>query len=172
MSLNTTQPLSNQLLPENTLLVGEKDYSKAIAMILSQAKQSLLIFDQNCKRGDFASLKTADMLNNFLSQNALAKLTIILQDTQYFENNCPRLYRLLQTYSHKMTVFETNQTAKHAKDCFMIADDKHYVKRIHIDQARFKYALNDKLNCAILRQRFDELQEASQHHLAVTKLGL
>lgn len=162
---------ADELIPD-TILIGEKLYADAIKLVLSQAQQSLLIFDQDLSRGDFASVQTYDLLNAFLSKDSLSQLTIILQSTAYFEQSCPRLFQLLGIYGHKMAVFETNQTAKHAKDCFILADGLHFVKRIHIDQARFKYALDDAASVEILNSRFDELKEATNHPLAVTKLGL
>lgn len=165
-----TQP--NTSLAQDTILMGEQDYARAIQIVLRQAEQQLCIFDQDLSRGEFASLETYNILQQFLSQHARSELTIILQDTRFFEQNCPRLHHLLQTYSHKMTVYETNQTVKHAKDCFVLADAQHYIKRIHIDQARFKYALNDALNTEQLNNRFDELREATHYPLAVTQLGL
>ena len=162
---------TDELTPD-TILIGEKLYADAIKQVLSQAEQSLFIFDQDLSRGDFASLHIYDLLNAFLSKDSLTQLTIILQSTVYFQQHCPRLFQLLGIYGHKMTVYETNQTAKHAKDCFILADGLHYVKRIHIDQARFKYALNDAPAVELLNQRFNDLREATHHALSVTKLGL
>jgi predicted nuclease with TOPRIM domain len=71
-----------------------------------------------------------------------------------------------------MNVHVTNQSAKHAKDCFILADGKHYIKRIHIDQARFKYAYDDAVNVKALRTRFDELKEAIEDIVSISPLGL
>jgi len=163
--------IKNKLV-QNQILIGEKLYAEAIHIVLENAKHTLRIFDQDLSRGDFSSLQTYDLLRAFLSKSATSRLTIILQDTLYFQEKCPRLFSLLETYGHKMTILETNETAKHAKDCFILADDEHYIKRIHIDQARFKYALNDEVSVEQLSTRFEELLEATQHAVAVTKLGL
>ena len=69
-------------------------------------------------------------------------------------------------------VYETNNTAKHAKDCFILADQQHYIKRIHIDQARFKYAFNDAESVLQLQSRFQDLLEATETTVSVTRLGL
>jgi hypothetical protein len=95
-----------------------------------------------------------------------------LQNTTHFVQNCPRLFELLKLYGHQMVVFETNDNAKIAKDCFVIADKRHYCRRFHIDQARFKYALDDLEECANLNMRFDELMDETTEALSVTKLGL
>ena len=71
-----------------------------------------------------------------------------------------------------MTVFETNDNAKVAKDCFVIADKTHYLRRFHIDQARFKYAFDDEEECASLTMRFNELLDETAEAVSVTKLGL
>lgn len=159
------------LIP-NQIIVGEHLYSEAINIILASAQHELLIFDQDLSHGDFASLQKYDLFQQFLSKNANSHLTIILQDTGFFREKCPRLFNLLNVYRHKMTVYETDQSAKHAKDSFVLADDQHYIKRIHVDQARFKYGLNDLANAGVLNSRFKELLGATQDVVAITKLGL
>jgi predicted nuclease with TOPRIM domain len=71
-----------------------------------------------------------------------------------------------------MNVHVPNQSAKHAKDCFILADSNHYIKRIHIDQARFKYAYDDAASVKALRARFDELKEAVEDVVSISPLGL
>ncbi|MEQ1487971.1 MAG: hypothetical protein ABL920_05730 [Methylotenera sp.] len=163
---------NNLTLTPNQILAGERLYAEAISIILTNARAELLIFDQDLSRGDFASLQKIALFEQFLSGNINSHLTIVLQSTVFFQEKCPRLLKLLETYGHKMTVHETNDTAKHAKDCFILADGKHYIKRIHIDQARFKYALDDAETVRQLNSRFEELLETTQNKVTVTNLGL
>lgn len=162
----------NAELVPNKILVGERLYAEAINIILANATNELLIFDQDLSRGDFASLEKYELLRNFLTASINSRLSMVLQDTAYFRDHCPRLFNLLALYGHKMTVYETNDSAKHAKDCFILADGQHYIKRIHIDQARFKYALIDLESVEPLNHRFEELLEATQDVVAVTQTGL
>ena len=162
----------NSELTPNEILVGERLYSDAINIVLANAHHELLIFDQDLTHGDFISVQKYELLREFLSKNINSRLTIILQNTTFFQEKCPRLSNLLSVYGHKMTVYETNDSAKHAKDCFVLADDKHYIKRIHIDQARFKYALDDPASVDVLNLRFNELLEATHYMVTITKLGL
>ncbi|MDO9366259.1 MAG: hypothetical protein Q7T58_08015 [Methylotenera sp.] len=164
--MNNITPLPNQIIDSEHL------YSDAINIILANAQRELLIFDQDLSRGDFASVRKFDLMQQFLSQNITSQLTIILQQTAFFTEKCPRLFSLLNTYGHKMSVHVTNQSVKHAKDCFILADGKHYIKRMHIDQARFKFALNDAASASLLNTRFKELKEAIQDVVLVTQLGL
>ncbi len=159
------------LIPDQ-IMTGEHLYAEAINIILASAERELLIFDQDLSHGDFANKQKFELIQQFLNKSPSNQLTIVLQDTGYFKNKCPRLLDLLVIYGHKMTVYETNQTAKHAKDCFILADDKNYVKRIHIDQARFRYGLNDLASTNQLNTRFKELLEATQDVVTISRLGL
>lgn len=159
------------LIPDQ-IIVGEQLYSEAINLILASAQHELLIFDQDLSHGEFSSIKTHALLQQFLSKNLNCRLTIILQDTEFFLEKCPRLFNLLTTYMHKMTVYETNISVKHIKDCFILADTKNYIKRIHIDHARFKYGLNDYTSASLLDTRFKELLEATHDVVSISKLGL
>lgn len=156
----------------DSVMLGERNYAAALDLVIGQAESQLLIFDQGFEKGDYASLKRFELIQHFLSQNITSELTIILQNAQYFSTNCPRLFDLLSVYGHKMHVFETNDFAKVAKDCFVIADKKHYCRRFHIDQARFKFALDDVETSASLLLRYDELLAETADTISVTKLGL
>ena len=156
----------------DSVMLGERNYAAALDLVIGHAESQLLIFDQAFEKGDYASLKRFDLIQHFLSQNITSELTIILQNAQYFSTNCPRLFDLLSVYGHKMHVFETNDFAKVAKDCFVIADKKHYCRRFHIDQARFKFALDDVETSASLLLRYDELLAETADTISVTKLGL
>ncbi|MDP1596204.1 MAG: hypothetical protein Q8S46_04995 [Methylotenera sp.] len=164
--------MNNITLHPNQIIDSEQLYSEAINIVLANAQRELLIFDQDLSRGGFASVEKYDLIQQFLSQNLTSQLTIILQQTAFFTEKCPRLFSLLNNYGHKMNVHVTNQSVKHAKDCFILADGQHYIKRIHIDQPRFKYALSDVASVKALDTRFKELKEAIQDVVSVKKLGL
>jgi len=164
--------MSETELKPDTLILGERNYEAALNLVIAKAQNKLLIFDQDFVSGNYSSTARFELLSEFLSHNDLSKMTIILQSTEHFVNNCPRLFKLLKLYGHKITVFETNDAAKVAKDCFVIADKHHYCRRFHIDQARFKYAFNDEETCASLSARFEELIEETTETISAIKLGL
>ena len=132
----------------------------------------MLIFDQDLSHGDFASLEKYNLLYRFLSTNIASQLKIILQDTGFFQAKCPRLSNLFEIYGHKMSVHVTNSSVRHIKECFILADGKSYIKRIHIDQARFKYAINDETGAEVLNNRFMELTTAIENIVPNKPLGL
>jgi phage FluMu protein Com len=161
----------SELIPDQ-IIVGEHLYSDAINIVLAIAEHELLIFDQDLSHGDFASKQKFELFQMFLNKSPTNQLTIILQNTAYLKRKCPRLLDLLTIYSHKMTIYETSASTKQAKDCFILADDKNYVKRIHIDQARFRFGLNDIATVNLLTTRFKELLEATDDVVTNSKLGL
>lgn len=159
-------------LAQDTVVLGECEYITALDVVISTAQQQLLIFDQDLSVGDYASVKRYDAIHDFLNGSPTSQLTIILQAADYFTTQCPRLLSLLSIYGHKMTVYETNSHAKIAKDCFILADNNGYIRRFHIDQARFKFALDDIEMTASLINRFDELMQEASHQISPNKLGL
>ncbi len=162
----------NATLEPDKIILGEQLYSEAVNLILKSAQHKLLIFDQDLSHGNFASLEKSIFLQTFLSANIASQLTIILQDASFLQNKCPRLLNLLEVYGHKMRVYITNTSVKHAKDCFILADGKHYIKRIHIDQARFKYVFDDMQSVEALNNRFIELLDATTDSVTIKPLGL
>lgn len=164
--------MDNDDLQPNTIILGERNYESALDLVIARATKELLIFDQDFKLGNYASLKRYDLISAFLSNHPQSKLTIILQSTEHFINHCPRLFDLLKIFGHKMTVYETSDVAKVAKDCFVIANKSHYLRRFHVDQARFKFAFDDEAEAAALTMRFDELLDETTESVSATHLGL
>ncbi len=158
-------------LAQDTILLGEQAYLDAQDIVIAAAKQQLLIFDQDLSTGGFASQKRCDLMRAFL-KNEGSTLTIILQYAEFLTMQCPRLMQLLAQFDYKMTIYITNSHAKIAKDCFILADGNAYVRRFHIDQARFKYALDDIETSSSLGNRFEELREEIADTISTTTLGL
>ena len=165
--------INNELMP-NQILTGEHSYAMALDCVIGKANNDLYIFDQDFRKGDYASLKRYEIIHTFLQKGEHVKLTIILQNTRFIMANCSRLMDLLRIYGHKMTVYQTNDFAKVAKDCFVIADKLYFCRRFHIDQARFKYCNNgdDAETVSSLIMRFNELLGETNEILTATRLGL
>lgn len=164
--------MSDNVLEQNTIINSGALYNEALDIVIAQAEHTLKIFDQDLSTGAYSSVKRYGLILAFLNKHPTSKLTIVLQDTRYFLTKCPRLFDLLTIYGHKMVVYETNSHAKIAKDCFILADTQSYIRRFHIDQARFKYVLADQEATTSLDGRFEELLEATTHTVSATKLGL
>lgn len=166
--MTTTNP---ELIP-NQVVVGERNYEEALNLVIARAENELLIFDTDLSRGGYASQKRFELINQFLAKQPQNRLTIVLLDTQYFTQHCPRLFGLLENYSHMMTVYKTNGAAKIAQDCFIIVDKQHYIRRFNKDQARFKFAFDNAEMSVKLNMRFNELLEETTESISHNQLGL
>jgi hypothetical protein len=159
-------------LQPNQVVLGERNYEAATALILGQARRELRIFDPDLGRGGYQSLKVHDVLKQFLSADRQNRLTIIMHDSRFLTSQCPRLVNLFRQYAHAMTIGLTEGRAQVAQDAFVLADDAHYLHRFHVDHARFKYRLDDKIAAKPLHERFGQLLEASPVRLSAVSLGL
>lgn len=159
-------------LPERQLLAGEAEYGLAIERVLKSAQRDLQIFDIDFQKGAWSSKSRAELIYAFLSEHRDNKLMIVLHDTDFLTNYCPRIMKLLETYSHKMTIRKTDAQVHHARDPIIIADSQHHVHRLHIDHDRFVIVMNDALTTKALQERFEQLLDAASEQIASTNLGL
>lgn len=160
-----------ELIP-NQVVLGERNYEEALNLVIACAENELLIFDADLSRGGYTSQKRFELINQFLAKQPQNRLTIVLLEAQFFTQHCPRMFDLLKTYSHIMTVYKTNDAAKVAQDCFIIADNQYYIRRFNKDQARFKFAFDDAEMVAQLTLRFSELLEETTESISLNQLGV
>ncbi|MCB5186951.1 hypothetical protein LG200_02895 [Methylobacillus caricis] len=159
-------------LPEHQILLGEFDYAHTLDCIIGRAESSLLIFDIDLRTGNYASALRYQQLHDFFANSIHSTLTMVLHDTSYLELHCFRLLKLVQQYGHRLVVYQASDQARVAMDPFIVADNRHYVRRFHAGHARFKYAFNDLDASSMLNRRFAELLESSTHRFTLTRLGL
>ncbi|CAG0993583.1 hypothetical protein MTYP_02417 [Methylophilaceae bacterium] len=162
----------NDALVPNRIILGERNHEAATALLISRAERQLKIFDPDLSRGGYQGRSCHALLQDFLAKNRQNRLTIILHDCRFLTANCPRLINLMRDYSHAITVYLTDTRAHVAQDAFVLADNRDYLHRFHIDHARFKYGLDDQAAAKPLHERFDQLLEATDSILSITTLGL
>ena len=169
--IKTKNSAAEELKPD-TIILGERLYEAATELLITKAEQELLIFDPDLSRGGYQSLNCFEALRSFLAQDKQNRLIIVLHEADFFTERCPRLQNLLKTYSHATDIYVTDDSARVAQDAFVLADKAHYLHRFHIDQARFKYVLNDEVAAKPLLERFGQLLEATSSAVFTTTTGL
>lgn len=162
---------NDELIP-NQVVLGERNYEAATALILANAQRELKIFDPDLSRGGYQSLQVHDLLRNFLAKDRLNHLTIILHGSDFFSTRCPRLIELMKRYTHAMSVYLTDEQGQVAQDAFVLTDHGGYLHRFHIDHARFKYSQGDVVASRPLHERFDQLLEVTHSRLSIGAVGL
>jgi hypothetical protein len=157
--------------PQHTKLEGAREYEAALDTLLARPRRTLRIFDRELGPG-FNSPQRYDLLRAFLMRSRANRLYIVLHDVSGLARDCPRVLNLLRSFSHAISIQETEPQAKGVYDPFALADERDYVHRFHYEDARAVLALDDPQGAHGLVRRFQEIWEASVPAVSATTLGL
>ncbi len=144
----------------------------AIDALIDLASERLLVFDRDLAEGGWTARRRAERLAAFLRRSPTARLSIIVHDTRYLEASCPRVLDLLKVYSHAMQLWRTGHEARSALDALVIADERHYLHRYHVDQPRATFAIAMPQAAKPLVARFEEIWATGEPALGGSALGL
>ena len=144
----------------------------AIDELIGLAQHRIRVFDHDLSQTGWNQAPRIDRLAAFLRGTRGRRLDIIVHDTGYLETGCPRMLYLLRTYSHAMTVYRTGMEARHATDPLVIVDDRHYLHRFHIEQARATMGIEQPEQTRPLANRYDEIWATGEPGINATVLGL
>lgn len=157
------------------LLEGRADAVIAIDDVVAATTIELCVFDVHVRglveRG-FASPARYEALRTLLLGNRNHRLRLALHDIQGFESALPRLLQLLTQFSGQIQVHRTIGLAREAADPLVIGDDCHFWHKLHIDHPRSVITLHGAADTRPLRERFEEIWDASELALSGTTLGL
>src|SRR5690242_20199805 len=167
-----TSTPDDALAPREAMLDTVAAQARAIDEIIGLAQQQLSIFDVDLAQGDWHGAQRAKVLGDFLKRNRKARVDMILHDTRWLEANCPRLVALLRLYSHAMTVYRTGPEARNAMDPLLIADNRHFLHRFHIEQPRAALGIEQPQLARPWVMRFEEIWRTGEPGLGASVLGL
>lgn len=157
--------------PVERTLNSIAEQTQAIDEVIGRARLVLRVFDVDLSQAGWNGAARAERLGAFLQLRG-ARLELIVHDTRYLEQSCPRLCALIKRYGHAMTVYKTGAEARSAMDPLTIADDRHFVHRFHVDHARAALAFDAPLAARPLVARFEEIWATGEPGLSGTVLGL
>ncbi len=158
--------------PREAMLDTVAAQASAIDKLIVLALHKVRIFDIDLAEGGWQTAARAENLAAFLRRSPNARIELIVHDTRWMESSCPRLLALLKTYSHAMTLYRTGAEAKSAMDPLLIADDRHFLHRFHIDQPRAALAIEQPQLARPLVTRFEQIWNTGEPGLSATILGL
>ena len=144
----------------------------AIDELIGLAQHKLQVFDVDLSQTGWNTAARASNLAAFLRRTPAARMDLILHDTRWLEQACPRLIDLVRRYSTAITVYKTGTEARVAMDPLVIADGRHFLHRFHIDQPRASLVINDSQLAGPLVARFEEIWATGEPGVAGTVLGL
>ena len=149
-----------------------REQAAAIDELIALARHNIRVFDQDLSQTGWSSAARIDRLASFLREVRGRRLDIIVHDTRYLQSACPRMIKLLRTYGHAMTIYQTGAEAKIATDPLLIVDGRHYLHRFHFDQPRAAMGIDQPEQAQLLSTRFDEIWATGEAGVSGTVLGL
>ena len=168
----STPPFDEAPVPVERTLASIAEQVEAIDALVERATHSLRVFDVDLSQGGWNGPGRAERLGAFLRRTRGGRLEVIVHDTRYLEQSCPRLIALLRGFGHAMTVYRTGPDARSAMDPLTIADDRHFLHRFHVDGARAALAFDAPVAARPLVARFEEIWATGEPGLTGTVLGL
>lgn len=151
---------------------GVVEYVAALDELCGLAQHSLFIFENDYDNLGFNSEARFNTLRNFLLSGPNARLHLLAHDSRPLVRFCPRMMMLLRQFSHSMRIYQTPANLRRLSEPFSVADEKHFVRRFHFDDARGVFAKNDYQGARLLKSRFEEIWASSHHSATATTLGL
>jgi len=159
-------------VPERILLQARSDYLEGFSRLLGLARRELRIFDPDLSELGMNSTSRIEMLMRFLRESRTRRIYIALHDVEHVTKRCPRLIALMGSYTSALFIFQTHGEAAKVQDCFVLADSDHLLRRPVTTQPRGVLIFNDPKECQPMRERFDEIWEASLPTVSVNTTGL
>lgn len=150
---------------------GMREYEELIDRMIPQTLRTIRVFDRSLGRS-WNTQERFELLRQFLLDSRVNRLMIALHDTSRLERECPRMLKLLQQFSHAVSIRETLRPAKLVYDPFVIFDASHYLHRFHYDHLRAAQGTNDVLGAQQLIDRFSEIWEACGPAVSANVSGL
>lgn len=161
-----------QAEPERHALSTRKEYRDALARLIGLAQRELRIFDADLSDLEIDSPRTYAFLHAFMLRSRNNRLYIVVHDSAYIRNFCPRLLNLLRQFSDRMFINQTQGEAVRAQDSLVLADKLHFVRRPVQAQPRATLRLNDDQESQGMHLRFAEIWDNSFPAVFATTSGL
>ncbi|TAJ79557.1 MAG: hypothetical protein EPO42_05730 [Gallionellaceae bacterium] len=157
---------------QHTPLNGAADYVAALDELCGLAQHSLYIFENDFDNLGFNNEARYTKMRNFLLSSPNVRLHLLAHDSQPLVRFCPRIMMLMRQFSHSMHIYQTPPHLRNVSEPFAVADEKHFVRRFHFDDARGIFAQNDHEGARLLKSRFEEMWASSHPSATATTLGL
>ena len=147
-------------------------FQTAVERLLGQPGRELRVFDP-----DGAALRLNDSariaaLERFLAASRTRRLYMVVHETDHLTRHCPRMLSLLARYAHAMQINRTHDHIREIQDSFLVLDSQHYVRRPVASFFRGAIGLGDETEALAMRQRFQEIWEASFPGVSASTAGL
>lgn len=135
-----------------------REYEVLLDSLIPQTQSVIRVFDRALSATWNAPGRTT-LLRQFLRQNPVNRLLVILHDTNAVERTLPRLAELNRDFGHAFKIRRTPRIAHHLYDPFAVFDASHYLHRFHHAHMRAAIGTHDVEGSRQLLDRHQELWE-------------
>lgn len=146
-------------------------YRTALTTLMGSAQHRLWFYEQSLEESDLGSRAMHDLLWQFLTQTPAGTIRILVRDTDYLINRCPRLMQLRERFSHLIEIRTPHEEAAKLETGIILADEDHYLKRTHFNWMRGEFGLNGR-ESALLEHLFDQIWEHASPPSEIHSLNL
>lgn len=147
------------------------EYWAAFDELLSRAQREVMMFDVTLGR-EHDRPHRIDALRALLAASQTHRLRILVHDARALARNCPRVCGLLRQYPGLVSIHRTLPEAHGAADPLLVVDATHALRRAHFRHARSVLITDDPAATRPLRERLEQIEEASETAMSATVLGL
>jgi hypothetical protein len=158
--------------PRRELLDSRRGYLDAFDALVSVVRRELRVFDPDCTQLELNAPARSGALRQFLLASRDNRLLIAVHDPEHLKRGCPRMLELLREFSVAIAIHQTEGEAARVRDCFVLADMEHFLRRPVAAQPRGVYIVNEYKDARLMRERFDEIWQSSVPAVSATTLGL
>lgn len=158
--------------PEYALFESESGFQAAIDRLLSLSGRELRVFDPDLAALRLNAPERIAGIERFLRASRTRRLYLATHDTDHLSKFCPRMLGLVKRFSHAIQIQRTHEEIRGLRDCFLVLDALHFVRRPESAFWRGVICLDDRNEAYAMRARFLEIWAASYPAVPATTLGL
>ena len=154
-------------------LNGRKDCAECVKMLISTSRQKIYIICESLDATIYSDKELFDHMSNLAIHNRKTDIRIIAHDTRVASQDGHFLIRLAQ----KLPTFVKIRTTvmpldKKFSENWLIIDDRSYMRIRNPLRYEGYFEMDNRLECRILLERFDEIWEASTPDHNTRRLSL
>ena len=147
------------------------EYQAAFDRLIEVARLRICIYDSTLEKAGFDTPARHQRLREFCLAGVTRRIEILLDDTAYLQQQCPRLMTLLRDFSHVIEIRQTEVDSERPAYSFALADRNTWLKCFEKNAVTGQLALDDAISTVLLQQ-FDQLWQRAPASVSATTLGL
>jgi len=154
-------------------LIGRKDCAECVKTLVGLSKQKICIISENLDATLYSDKEIFDHISDLAIHNRKTEIRIIAHDTRGTSQDGHFLIHLSQKLPTYVKIRTTvTPLDKKFSESWLIIDGKSYMRIRNPLRFEGYFEIDNKLECRILLERFDEIWEASTPDHNTRRLSL